>query len=140
MYSGYGDMGQQLVAERAGHGDLLAGRQVARPRNLPGIDGVADHHVEPRFGGGGADAGGEAVIEIDLGDAGVPENMLLGRHQLDALQGQRVVPAEMGVRLGHPRHQGGAAAIDDGRAGDLCRLAATGDPRDAVALDQDFAR
>src|SRR4029450_7220359 len=37
---------ERLVTEAAGHRDLLTGRQVARPRDLARLDGVAHHHVE----------------------------------------------------------------------------------------------
>ena len=42
-------MRQRGVAEAA-HGDLLAGGEVARAGDQPAVDGVADHHVEPRLG------------------------------------------------------------------------------------------
>ena len=108
---------QRLVAEAAGHGDLLAGRQVARAGDLAGIDRVADHHVEPRLRAGGADARGPAGFEIAPGDLGAPQHVLLERHGLDAGERGRVVPREVRVGLAHAGHQRRAGAVDHGRAG-----------------------
>ena len=130
---------QHLVAQAAGHGDLLARRQIARTGDQALVDGVARHHVEPRLGAGGADAGGEARLEVAPRHVGRPQHVLLERHALDAFQGRRVVPREVRVGLDHARHQRGARAVDHRGADGRDRPRAAADAQDAVALDQNVA-
>ena len=128
-----------LVTEAAGHRDLLARRQVARPRDQALLDRVADDHVEAWLGAGGADARRPAQLQIAPGDAGRPQHVLLQRHPLDLLQGGGVVPREVRVRLHHPRHERGPGAVDHGGAGGRERPRAVTDPRDPVALHEHLA-
>ena len=128
-----GQVRQHLVAQATGHGDLLAGRQVPGTRDLPGLDGVADHHVQARLGAGSAQTRGETGLEVVVRHLGRPQHVLLQRHGLNAGQRGRVVPGEVGVGLGHARHQRGACRIHDQRVTgrDTTRAAAHG--HDAVA-------
>src|SRR6185369_15574231 len=107
---------QRLVAERARNGDLLAGGEVARPRDLARVDRVAGDDVEARLGARRADARGPAGLEVLLRDLRAPEDVLLERHRLDAGERRRVVPREVRVRLAHARHERRAGAVDYGRA------------------------
>ncbi len=58
-------MRQHLVAQRARHGDLLAGGQVARAGDHAlRVDGVACHHIELGLAQASPHAGGEARLEV----------------------------------------------------------------------------
>jgi hypothetical protein len=109
---------------------------------VPSSIAFPDHDVEPRLGGGGADAAGPAHVEVAPGDLGAPEDVLLGRHALDRVERRLVVPGEMRVGLDHARHQEGAGAVDH-RAPTIgaARMPLPGldDTADPVALDQHLA-
>jgi hypothetical protein len=64
--------------------------------------------------------------------------VLLDRHGAQAVQVGAVVPAEVGVRVAQPGHQGAAAALDDPRSGGGVRVHGA-DRGDAVVLDQHVA-
>ncbi len=136
---GIGQMRQGLVGKTAGHGNLLTGREITRTRDLPGCDGVTDDDVEPGLRRRGADAGGPAALEIALGDVGAPQDVLLGRHALDGAKARLVIPREMRVCLGHPRHQRRAGGVDYRYAGGLEGTDPAGDASDAVTVDQHLA-
>ena len=73
------------VAQAARHRDLLAGCQVARADDGAVVDGVADHHVEPRLGGCGAYAAGPTHVEVLLRNLGTPQDVLFRRHALNGI-------------------------------------------------------
>ncbi len=133
---------QRRVAEAARHRDFLAGGQIARADDRAVVDGVADDDVEARLGCRRTDATRPTHIEITLGNAGTPQDVLLRRHALDAVERRLVVPRKMRVRLDHARHQEGAGAVDHRRPRDRWRALAVGglhDTRNPVAADQHVA-
>ncbi len=132
-------MRQSLVAEPAGHRDLLASGEIARAGNQSRVDRVAHDDVESRFRGRCADARSPTVIEIDLRHTRGPQRVLLDRHLLNVGEARCVVPREMGVRLDHPRHQRGARAINHGAATAGERARAARDSADALAAHEHLA-
>ena len=131
---------QHVVTERAGDRDLLTRREVARAGDLPRVDGVANHAVEPRLGSRRAHAGRPAVVQVELGHLRRPQGVLLVRHLLDGVQRLGVGPAEVRVRLAHAGHQGRAGPVDHRHPGGGEAARAPADARDPVALYQQLPR
>jgi hypothetical protein len=126
------------VADAAGDGELHARRQQPRPRDVAGVDLVAHDDVQPRLGRRGAEAGGEALVEIELGVAHRHHQVLFECQMAERARVRLVDEAQMRVRLDQPRHQRGAGAVD--RRGVRCRDGARhADRGDAIALDQHVA-
>ena len=74
-----------LVAEAAGHGDLRAGRAIARAGEIAVLDLLADDDVDAQLGRGGGVAAGEAVIEDEGRVAAGAQQMLLRRDFAEVL-------------------------------------------------------
>ncbi len=130
------EMPQADVAEPARDGHLRRRGEHARAGNFAGVDGIADDHVEPRLGGGGAVDAGETLVEHQLGMARRQQRVLLGRNRAERFEVGRVGEAYVRMGLDEARHQRRAAAVDHHRlAGRRRPLAA--DALDAVALDED---
>src|SRR6185312_15352619 len=101
----------------AGDRDLGAVGQVAGAGEAAGVDGVAAHHVETVFGGGGAQAHGVAGVDVGAGRFQAEQQVLFHRHGAEPVQVGAVVPAEVGVCVAQPGHQGAAATLDDPGSG-----------------------
>ena len=109
------------------------------PGNFAFLDGVADHDIEPRLSRRGADAAGDAVVEIEPGVVHGEQGMLLGGDSPQRSQVVGVVDAQVRVRLDQPWHQGHpVATVDDLCAVALQRFAVAGNRNDLVALHQHF--
>src|SRR4029453_18883172 len=139
LNSGYGRWGSVSSPRAAGPVVSLPPREVTWAGNLARFDGVPYHHVEARLGGGGADAGRPAHVEIALGDVGTPEDVLLGGRALDLAEAGLIVPGEVGVRLDEAGHEGGAATVHHGHPAHGQRARAPGHAGDAIALHQHLA-
>jgi len=74
------DVHAPLVAQVAGAGQFGTGGQQPRTGDVPGIDVVANGHVEARLRGPAAEAGGEAGLKYDLGVVQGLQRVFLGRH------------------------------------------------------------
>ncbi len=74
------DVHAAFIAEIAGVGQLGAGSQQSRPRCVPRVDLVPEHHVEAWLGGAPAHARRKPRFEHDLGVTPALEHVLLGGH------------------------------------------------------------
>ena len=120
---GYGRCGSMSSPSDAGDGDLLARREVARARDLAGVDGVADH---ARRGAAWASAAPTQEVQPEsrycLATCAAHSVCSSCGMLLDRVQRLGVGPAEVRVRLAHARHQRGAGAVDHRDAGRRGRL------------------
>ncbi|MNV07963.1 hypothetical protein D3C71_984180 [compost metagenome] len=133
-------MRQGVVAQAASGGDFLATRKIARPRKCARLDHVAGDDIQTRFCGSSSQCAGPAHFQIALGDAHAPQDVLLGRHELDCRQAGLVVPGKMRMRFCHARHQERAVAVDNARIAGIQVFALTGQRNDAVRVYQHFTR
>ena len=117
------DVAAAHVAQPAGHRQLRTGGAHARAGDVAGLDGVADHDVQPGLGGRGAEQRGEALVEHLAGKLHGLQRVLFRRDVAQILERRRVAERDVGMRLDHPRHQGRAAGIDAVGAGDIRRRA-----------------
>ena len=136
------DVGQMqlvLVAEPAGDGDLRPVGEIARARDAPGVDLVADHDVEARLGRGARQHARVGAVEHRLGDAHRDQDVLFRRQAREGRVRRRVGIADVAVGLDEAGHQRRAGAVDHPRL--VARQAAAALNRDdALALDQHVCR
>ena len=121
----------------AGGTDQLRARS-AHPRTWrqARVDLIADDDIEARLGAGGADDGGEAVVQNGAGVAERIQRVLFRWHLADVAKSGGVGVADMAVAVDHAGHQHCAVALDD--LGTIARdlVRALGHRLDPIAPDQ----
>src|SRR6185437_16077593 len=98
------------ITDAAGDGELNARRADARAGKFACVDRVTRHHVEPRLGGGGAEARREALVQVEARVAQRGEQVLFHRNGMEIVRRLLVEEAEVRVRLDEPGHERGAGA------------------------------
>ena len=131
---------QAHIAQPGRRRQLGTGRPRAGPRNVAGIDGVADHDIQARLGRRRAVARGKTLLQEFSGVLGRAQRVLLGRHEAQAFEVCGVEEGQVRVGLDQPRHQRGAAAVHHVGSVGGKRRALRGNGLDAVALHQHLAR
>ena len=133
-----GEGGDAFDQRAAGDRDFLRVGQVARPGDLSGVDGVADHHVQARLGRGGADAHGVAVVDVGQGRACREQRVFLDAHGAQPRQVRGVDPGEVGVGVAQAGHQELALTVDDAGVVTVDGFRLRGDLGDAAVHDEDL--
>jgi hypothetical protein len=103
------------VTQPARHRQLGRGGQRARAGVVTGVDGVAHHDVQSRFGRRGTDASGEALVEHAPSILQRAQQVLFNWHGAKAFQIGGVEKTEVRVRLDQAGHQRRTAAVDVAR-------------------------
>ena len=128
------------VTKAACDGQPRGGRKQSRAGDLTLLDGVADDYVESWLGRGGADATGDAVVEVKPGVVHRQQRVLLGWHAAKCGEIVRVVDTQVRVRLNQPGHECHAAfAVMYFRAVTIECFAIARDGGDLVALHPNLA-
>lgn len=98
----------------AGNSHLFPIREVARPRDLPFVDGVANHAVEALLGGCSPETHRVPAVQVTFCGLRREEGVLLDAELIAELfQVAGIVPAQMRVCVAEAAHQRPSATVDD---------------------------
>ena len=134
------EMQLPAVAQPAGHGELGARRQQARPVDHALLDRVAHHDVEADLGRRAGDGAGEARAQQLAAGVHGHQRVILRRQLAQRGAARRVDEGQMGMALDHARHQELSRRVEPLGAGGIGqRLGLRRHRRDPVVLDQHLA-